>query len=111
MPESVPDQDELMQIPEVREHLEKPKSDMDAIPNAGKKAERVAEIKHKTEEFGRSNLDPEHTGLALKLGDKIGRMRKLSIQRVRAEIWAAAIIHVIARLNFLFDPENDVLLL
>ncbi len=179
MPESVPEQDELMQIPEVREHLQKmlsahwenwvdekipalghktprqavktrdgresveallldaemhlddqehmqeaggaaiaevrrrlgldkPESDMDAIPNAGKKTERFAEIKHKIEEFGRSNLDPEHTGLALKLCDKIGRMRKLSIQRGRAEIWAAAIIHVIARLNFLFDPENDV---
>jgi hypothetical protein len=35
-------------------------------------------------------------------------MRKLSIQRGRIEIWAAAIVHVIARLNFLFDPQNEV---
>ena len=35
-------------------------------------------------------------------------MRKLSIERGRIEIWAAAIVYVIARLNFLFDPENEV---
>lgn len=35
-------------------------------------------------------------------------MRKLSIQRGRTQIWAAAIVHVIARLNFLFDPDNEV---
>jgi hypothetical protein len=35
-------------------------------------------------------------------------MRKLSIQRGRVEIWAAAIIQVIARMNFLFDPGNEV---
>jgi hypothetical protein len=59
------------------------------------------------EAFGRSRLGPEYTGLALKLCDRIGRMRKLSIQRGRIEIWAAAIIYVIARLNFLFDPESE----
>ncbi len=75
---------------------------------AGRKEDRVAEIKDKIEAFGRARLDPEYTGLALKLCDKLGRMRKLSIQRGRAEIWAAAIICMIARLNFLFDPENEV---
>jgi hypothetical protein len=43
----------------------------------------------------------------LKLADKIGRMRKISIQRGRIEIWAAAIVYIIARLNFLFDPESE----
>jgi hypothetical protein len=74
----------------------------------GSKADRVAEVAHKIEAFGRINLDPEHTILALKLCDKIGRMRKLSIQRGRPEIWAAAIISVIARLNFLFHPDHKV---
>ena len=74
----------------------------------GSKADRVAEVAHKIEAFGRINLDPEHTILALKLCDKIGRMRKLSIDRGRSEIWAAAILYVIARLNFLFDPNNEV---
>lgn len=74
----------------------------------GSKADRVAEIARKIEDFGRINLDPEHTILALKLCDKIGRMRKLSIDRGRPAIWAAAILYVIARLNFLFDPNNEV---
>jgi hypothetical protein len=75
---------------------------------SGSKADRVAEVAGKIEAFGRTSLDPEHTILALKLCDKIGKMRKMSIQRGRTDIWAAAIIHVIARLNFLFDPGNEV---
>jgi hypothetical protein len=51
-----------------------------------------------------------YTDLALKLCEKIGRMRKLSIQRGRQEIWAAAIVYAIARINFLFDPTNQVYL-
>jgi hypothetical protein len=74
----------------------------------GKNADRVAEVKDLIEAFGRSRLGREYTGLALKLCDKIGRMHKLSIQRGKTEIWAAAIVHLIARLNFLFDPDNEV---
>jgi hypothetical protein len=88
--------------------LDKPEAIRATGAGAGSKAERVAEIAHKIEAFGRIRLDPEHTILALKLCDKVGRMRKLSIKRGRAEIWAAAIISVIARLNFLFDPDNEV---
>jgi hypothetical protein len=97
-------------IADVRRRLEldKPESIRPAGAGASNKADRVSEIKHKIEAFGRTRLNPEYTGLALKLCDKISRMRKLSIQRGRVEIWAAAIIYVIARLNFLFDPENEV---
>ncbi|MBW2198889.1 MAG: hypothetical protein JRF58_13835, partial [Deltaproteobacteria bacterium] len=58
--------------------------------------------------FGRKKLNDMYTDLALKLCEKIGRMRKLSIQRGRQEIWAAAIVYAIARINFLFDPTNEV---
>jgi len=92
----------------VRRRLGLDKPESTSASGAGSKADRVAEIARKIETFGRTRLDPEHTILALKLCDKIGRMRKLSIQRGRVEIWAAAIIYVIARLNFLFDPENEV---
>jgi len=88
--------------------LDKPASGRAAIADSRKNADRVADVKRLVEAFGRSSLGPEYTGLALKLCDKIGRMRKLSIQRGRIEIWAAAIVHVIARLNFLFDPESEV---
>ncbi len=65
-------------------------------------------IKSMIEDFGRIKLDNMHTGLALKLCNRIARMRKLSIQRGCIEIWASAIVHVIARVNFLFDPENEI---
>jgi len=88
--------------------LDKPASATDAKAGGRKNADRVAEVKRLVEAFSRSRLGQEYTGLALKLCDTIGRMRKLSIQRGRTEIWSAAIVHVIARLNFLFDPDNEV---
>jgi hypothetical protein len=88
--------------------LDKPASTLIRKSGEGKNAERVNAIKSMIEDFGRTRLNPTYTGMAVKLCDKIARMRKLSIQRGRIEIWAAAIVHVIARLNFLFDPENDV---
>jgi len=77
-------------------------------PNKKKIAERVKAIKSMIEGFGRIKLDNIHTDLALKLCNRIARMRKLSIQRGRIEIWASAIVHVIARVNFLFDPESEI---
>jgi len=77
-------------------------------PNKKKIAKRMEAIKSMIEDFGRIKLDSMHTGLALKLCNRIARMRKLSIQRGRIEIWASAIVHVIARVNFLFDPENEI---
>jgi hypothetical protein len=73
-----------------------------------KKAERVEGIKTLLEDFGREELNTLYLGFAIELLNKISRMRKLNIQRGHIEIWAAAIVYVIARLNFLFDPESDV---
>ena len=97
-------------IAEVRRRLglDNPASAEDTKAGSGKNSDRVAEVKRLVEAFGRSRLGQEYTGLALKLCDKISRMRKLSIQRGRTEIWSAAIVHAIARLNFLFDPDNEV---
>ncbi|MBU0986817.1 MAG: SEC-C domain-containing protein [Proteobacteria bacterium] len=69
---------------------------------------RLTEIKSKIENFGQTKLSELHTGLALKLCDRIARTRRLTIERGHTEIWAAAVIYVIARLNFLFDPGNEV---
>jgi hypothetical protein len=88
--------------------LDNPASAEDTKAGGGKKSDRIDEVKRLVEAFGRSRLGQEYTGLALKLCDKLSRMRKLSIQRGRIEIWSAAIVHVIARLNFLFDPDNEV---
>ena len=76
----------------------------DGSSATSRQAEAVREL---IRDFGRTGLDERYIALALKLCNRIARMRKLSIQRGRVEIWAAAILHVIAGLNFLFDPAND----
>ncbi len=68
---------------------------------------RVAKIESLITGFGRARLDEQHTGLALALCDHISGMDALNLRRGRVEIWAAAIVYVIARLNFLFDRNSD----
>jgi hypothetical protein len=74
------------------------------------KLERLEEIKALVQRFCNQHLNEELTGYALKLCDRLGRKRTLSIVRGRKEIWAASIVYVIARLNFLFDPKNELFL-
>jgi hypothetical protein len=74
------------------------------------KTERLNEIKDLVLAFGEEYLDEELYGYALELCEMLGRKRKISITRGKKEIWAASIIYVIARLNFLFDPENEFFL-
>ncbi len=74
------------------------------------KDERLKEIKELVVSFCVSHLNEELKGYALKLCDTLGRKRKISIIQGRKEIWAASIIYVIARLNFLFDVENEMFL-
>ena len=68
---------------------------------------RTDEINKMTGDFCDRYLNDEFKGYAVKLCEKLGRKRILSITKGKKEIWAAAIIYVIARLNFLFDKEND----
>lgn len=78
--------------------------------NKVEKAERLKEIKELVQAFCERHLNEELTGYALKLSDTLGRKRTVSVTRGRKEIWAAAIVYVIARLNFLFDPEHEYFL-
>lgn len=76
--------------------------------NFGKnKKERVIEIKSMLNRFCQSHLNEELEGYAAKLCEELSRKRKIDILRGRKKIWAASIIYVIARLNFLFDEENE----
>ena len=75
-----------------------------------KKDDRLKEIKERVVSFCDEYLNKELQGYVLKLCDTLGRKRKISIIRGKKEIWAASIIYVIARLNFLFDTENDLFL-
>ncbi|MBC2714093.1 MAG: hypothetical protein HF978_02185 [Desulfobacteraceae bacterium] len=68
---------------------------------------RIDEINKMIEEFCDQYLNDQFKGYAQALCEKIGRKRTLSINKGGKKIWAAAIIYVIARLNFLFDKKND----
>jgi hypothetical protein len=74
------------------------------------KKQRLAEIKELVLGFCDKHLNEELAGYTLKLCEMLDRKRKISITRGKIEIWAASIIYVIARLNFLFDPENELFL-
>ena len=74
------------------------------------KAKRLNEIEQLVLAFCDEHLNDELAGYALNLCMALGRKRKISIDRGRKEIWAASIVYVIARLNFLFDPENELFL-
>ena len=65
-----------------------------------KKDERLKKIKELVVYFSAEYLNEELQSYALKLCDKLGRKRKISITSGKKEIWAASIIYVIARLNF-----------
>ena len=71
------------------------------------KSRRLNEIKEMIHAFCENHLNEELEGYAIKLCEDLSRKRKISIERGRKDIWAASIIYVIARLNFLFDEEND----
>ena len=71
------------------------------------KNQRLGEIKELVLGFCDKHLNEELAGYALKLCETLDRKRKISINRGSKEIWAASIVYVIARLNFLFDPESE----
>jgi len=70
------------------------------------KKERLNEIKALIEPFSSQYLSDELTGYVTNLCNRLGRKRTISIIQGKPEIWAASIVYVIARLNFLFDMEN-----
>jgi len=71
---------------------------------------RIASIKELIEGFGIKHFTPEYTTFALNLCDKVSVTSGLNIHRGKKTIWAAAIVYVIARLNFLFDMEGEIVL-
>lgn len=66
-----------------------------------------SQIKHLLEGFCSKYLDSELQSYSLYLFETIIKKSLLNIYRGKSEIWAASIIYVIARLNFLFDKDRD----
>jgi hypothetical protein len=71
------------------------------------KKEKNIEVSELLESFCKRYFTGELTACALRLCDKLGRFQKLDITRGKKEIWAASIVYVIARVNFLFDKTNN----
>lgn len=71
-----------------------------------KKLERAKEISDLINAFCDRHLNDEFRGYAIKVLEKLTRKKTYPITSGKIEIWASAIIYVIARLNFLFDSQN-----
>ena len=68
-----------------------------------KKHARIEEVRELLDTFCRQRLTPELSGYVKRLWEQIGRKRTYVITGGKKEIWASAVVYVIARLNFLFD--------
>jgi len=71
------------------------------------KIKTLDKIKLLIQGFCQAHLTDEYEGYAFKLLDTLSRKRRIDITRGKEEIWAASIVYVIARLNFLFDREAE----
>lgn len=60
-----------------------------------------------TRNFCIQNLNEEYAELCVGLIKKMGRKREVPFKRGKPEIWAAAVIHTIGSLNFLFDSSFE----
>ena len=67
--------------------------------------ERENELLDLVRIFCSQKLDKEYLFLCEKLVKKMGRKRDIPFKSGKLEIWAAAIIHAIGSINFLFDKS------
>jgi hypothetical protein len=76
--------------------------------NDPKKQARIDEVKALLADFSEQHLAsaPDVAGYIEKLWEQIGRKRNYVITGGTKEVWASAVVYVIARLNFLFDKAS-----
>ncbi len=72
-----------------------------------KKQHRIDEVRQLLVDFAKDHLNDEISEFCFKLWEKLGKKRTYSITGGKKEIWASAVVYVIARLNFLFDPTAE----
>jgi hypothetical protein len=71
------------------------------------KKEKTLLLIEMTASFSNDYLDEEYKGLCEKLIRKMARKHKVPFLSGRIEIWAAAIIHALGSINFLFDNSFE----
>lgn len=86
--------------------LDKPVANKRANTDARKMEERIAQTQRQLSEFGAERLPDIYIEYCRDLCDAIAESEALNLHLGRVEIWAAAIVYAIARLNFLFSPET-----
>ena len=67
---------------------------------------KVNEIEGLLKDFCKEFFDEELTKYTFRLLTTISGKSQFNLARGKVEIWAASIVYVIARLNFLFDKES-----
>ncbi len=60
-----------------------------------------------TKGFSEEYLNEEYEVVIEKLINKMARKRTVPFMSGKIEIWAAAVIHALGSINFLFDKENQ----
>jgi len=75
--------------------------------NKAKLKERESKLLELTGTFCQQKLNDEYFQLSEKLIKKLGRKRNVPFESGKIEIWAAAIIHALGLINFLFDKSGD----
>ena len=69
--------------------------------------QRQQEIIQLAKDFCNEQLNEEYATLAEKLICKLGRKRNVPFVTGQTAIWAAAVIHALGTLNFLFDKSSE----
>ena len=69
--------------------------------------EKQQEIIQLAKSFCNEKLNEEYAALAEKLICKLGRKRNVPFVGGQTSIWAAAVIHALGSINFLFDKSSE----
>ncbi|MDR9367315.1 MAG: DUF6398 domain-containing protein [Balneolaceae bacterium] len=69
--------------------------------------ERQEKLLELTRSYCEEKLDDEYLQLCEKLINKMGRKREVPFKRGKLDIWAAAVVHAVGSVNFLFDKSFE----
>lgn len=72
-----------------------------------KMRERQEKILALTDGFCKEKLNQEYRDLATRMVQKIGRKKDVPFVSGKTEVWAAAVIHALGTINFLFDKNSQ----
>ncbi|SFL78027.1 DUF6398 domain-containing protein [Salibacterium qingdaonense] len=69
--------------------------------------EKKTELMRLTKDFSQAYLNEEYDEIIEKLINKMARKREVPFVAGKIEIWAAAVIHALGTINFLFDKQSQ----